>query len=152
MIAEVRERLGTELERLSRRLTDDMEAELAGTDRAAPEERRNVQARIRRLGQLVAGLPRLECGTLAADRVGFGSTVVLQDLDTRRRGSDTLVTGDVIDLDEDQVSLASPVGQALLGRRAGDRISVEAPAGTLRYRLVSVTTLPQMLGLEPACA
>ncbi|HEX8906147.1 MAG TPA: GreA/GreB family elongation factor [Longimicrobiaceae bacterium] len=148
----MRERLGTELERLSRRLTDDMEAEFAGTGRATPEERRKVQARIRRLGQLVAGLPRLECGTLAADRVGFGSTVVLQDLDTGQRVSYTLVTGDVIDLEEDQVSLASPVGQALLGCRVGDRISVDAPAGKLRYRLIAMTTLPQMLGLEPACA
>ena len=152
MITEVRERLGSELERLSRRLTDDFEAELAGTGSAAPEERREVQARIRWLGQLVAGLSGLECGALSVDRAGFGSTVVLQDLRTRERVSYTLVTGDVIDLDEDQVSLASPVGQALLGRKVGDRVSVETPAGKLRYRIVSVTTLPQMLGLMPACA
>ena len=152
MIAEVRERLGGELERLSRRLTDDFEAGLAGTGQAAPEERREVQERIRRLGQLVAGLAGLECGALPVDRVGYGSSVVLQNLDNRQRVSYTLVTGDVIDLDEDQVSLASPVGQALLGRKVGDRVSVQAPAGTLRYRLVSVTTLPQMLGLMPACA
>ncbi|HEX8695549.1 MAG TPA: GreA/GreB family elongation factor [Longimicrobium sp.] len=152
MIAEVRERLGGELERLSRRLTDDFKAGLAGADCATPEERREVQTKIRRLGQLVAGLPRLEAGMLSVDRVGFGSSVVLQNLDTRERVSYTLVTGDVIDLDEDQVSLASPVGQALLGRRAGDRISVATPGGTLRYRIVSLTTLPEMLGLEPACA
>lgn len=152
MIAEVRERLGGELERLSRRLTDDFEAELAGTSGVTPEERREVQTRIRRLGQLVAGLSRLECGALSVDRAGFGSSVVLQNLATRQRVSYTLVTGDVIDLDEDQVSLASPVGQALIGRTVGERISVETPAGTLRYRIVSLTTLPQMLGLEPACA
>ena len=154
MIAEVRDRLGSELERLSGQLTDDLEAELGGVPAvcAAPEERREVQERIRRLGQLVAGLVGLECGTLPVDRVGYGSSVVLQDLVTRQRVSYTLVTGDVIDLDEDQVSLASPVGQALLGRRVGEHVSVETPAGTLRYRIVSVTTLPQMLGLVPACA
>lgn len=154
MIAEVRERLGGELERLSRQLTRNLEAELGGGTAvaAAPEERRDVQERIRRLGQLVAGLAGLESGALPLDRVGYGSTVVLQDLRTRGRLSYTLVTGDVIDLDEDQVSLASPVGQALLNRKPGERISVETPVGTLRYRLVSVTTLPQMLGLIPACA
>jgi transcription elongation GreA/GreB family factor len=154
MITEVKDRLGSELERLSRRLTDDLEAELGGATAvcADPEERREVQERIRRVGQLVAGLAGLECGALPLDRVGYGSSVVLQDLDNRQRVSYTLVTGDVIDLDEDQVSLASPVGQALLGRKVGDRVSVETPAGTRRYRIVSVTTLPQMLALLPACA
>lgn len=152
MIVEVRDRLGSELERLSRQLTDGLEAELGGAAAVAPGERREVQERIRRLGQLVAGLAGVECGALPVDRVGYGSTVVLQDLDTRRRVSYTLVTGEVIDLGEDQVSLASPVGQALLGSRVGDRVSVDTPVGRLRYRLVSVTTLPQMLDLMPACA
>ncbi|HEU4556497.1 MAG TPA: GreA/GreB family elongation factor [Longimicrobium sp.] len=152
MIAEVRERLGSELERLSRQVTDDFEAGLAGATVATPDERRRVQARIRRLGQLVAGLAGMECGALARDRVGYGSTVVLQNLGSGKRVTYTLVTGDVIDLDDDQVSLASPVGQALLGRRAGDRVAVETPVGTVRYRIVSLTTLPQMLDLEPVCA
>ncbi len=147
MIAEVRDRIGSELERLSRQLTDELGAGLGGatTVCAAPEERREVQQRIRRLGQLVAGLVGLEHEALPVDRVGYGSSVVLQDLETRQRISYTLVTGDVIDLDEDQVSLASPVGQALLGRKTGDRVSVETPAGTARYRIVSMATLPQML-------
>ena len=154
MITEVKDRLGSELERLSRQLTDDLGAELGGATAvcAAPEERREVQGRIRRLGQLVAGLAGLECGALPVDRVGYGSSVVLQNLDNRQRVSYTLVTGDVIVLDEDQVSLASPVGQALLGGRIGDRISVDTPAGKLRYRIVSMRTLPQMLDLMPACA
>jgi transcription elongation factor GreA len=151
MIAEVRERLGSELERLSRQVNDGLEAELAGTAGGA-EEQREIQTRIRRLGQLVAGLPRLEDDALAFDRVGFGSSVTLQNLDTRDRVSYTLVTGDVIDLYDDQVSLASPVGQALLGRKVGDHVSVQTPAGTLRYRIVELTTLLQMLGLEPAFA
>lgn len=151
MIAEVKERLGSELERLSRQLTDGLEAEITGIGRPTPEERREVQTKIRRLGQLVAGLPRLH-GTLPIDRVGFGSSVVLQNLGNRQRVSYTLVTGDVIDLDEDQVSLASPVGQALIGRTVGDRVEVETPAGKLRYRIVGLTTLPQLLGLEPVCA
>ncbi len=154
MITEVKDRLGSELERLSRQLADDLETELGGgaVVCATTGERREVQERIRRLGQLVAGLAGLEGGALPVDRVGYGSTVVLQNLGTRRRVSYTLVTGEVIDLDEDQVSLASPVGQALLGRAVGERVSVETPAGTLRYRIVSVTTLPRMLDLMPACA
>jgi len=152
MIAEVKERLGSELERLSLQMKDGLEAELAGTGGGAVEAQREIQTRIRRLGQLVAGLPRLEGDALSFDQVGFGSSVTLQNLDTRDRISYTLVTGDVIDLYDDQVSLASPVGQALLGRKVGDHVSVETPAGTVRYRIVSLTTLPRMLDLEPAFA
>ena len=85
---------------------------------------------------------------LPADRAGYGSSVVLEDLVTKRRVSYTLVTGDVIDLEEDQVTLASPIGNALLGRKKGERIEVELPQGRKRFRIVGLTTLPEMLGLD----
>jgi transcription elongation factor GreA len=159
MLEELRERLGSELERLARELTVaapvGQGAGLEAAVRHPREEReREMQLRVRRLGQFVAGLAMLDPQTLWYDRAGFGSSVVIQNLDTRERTSYTLVTGDVIDVDEDQVSLASPIGQALLGRRAGDRVTVATPQGTRRFRIVSVETLPQAVGVRevPAAA
>lgn len=149
MLAQVKERLGSELDRLSHELAAGLVAgaHLVDGDEAPDPGREVIQNRIRRLGQLVAGLPALQPESLPADQVGYGSAVVLEDLATRARVSFTLVTADVIDLDEDQVTLASPIGAALLGHRAGDRITVTLPSGERRYRLVSVVTLPQALGL-----
>lgn len=159
MLLELRARLGSELERLAQEVTDAVPAGAAGNVevRVSPpvgERERGIQGRVRRLGQLVAGLAGLDPGTLWYDRAGFGSSVVLQDLDTRERVSYTLVTGEMIDLDEDQVTLASPVGQAVLGRRPGDRVAVATPHGTRRFRIVAVETLPQAAGVRdvPAAA
>jgi transcription elongation GreA/GreB family factor len=150
MIAEVKERLRTELDRAAHALTAGTAPGLAGVAVAgAPAEGSDtLRLKVRRLRQLDAGLPALEPAALPADRAGYGSSVVLEDLATRRRVSYTLVTGDVIDLEEDQVTLASPIGSALLGRGKGERVEVELPQGRRRFRIVSLTTLPQMLGLD----
>ena len=103
---------------------------------------------MRQLRQLDAGLPAVDPESLPLDRAGYGSSLVLEDLATRRRVSYTLVTADVIDLEEDQVTLASPIGNALLGRRKGERVEVALPQGRRRFRIVSLTTLPEMLGLD----
>ncbi|HEX8275804.1 MAG TPA: GreA/GreB family elongation factor [Longimicrobiaceae bacterium] len=157
MLLELRERLGSELERLARELTVAVPAGGAGdvevrVSPPAGEREREVRMRVRRLGQFVAGLAKLDPSTLWYDRAGFGSSVVLQNLDTRERVAYTLVTGEMIDLDEDQVTLASPIGQAVLGRRAGDRVAVDTPQGKRRFRIVSVETLPQVAGLGGAPA
>jgi transcription elongation factor GreA len=150
MMAEVKERLRTELDRAAHALTVEMEpAGAAVTGGAQPDAGDDaLRLKVRRLRQLDAGLPAVDPQTLPLDRAGYGSSLVLEDLATRRRVSYTLVTGDVIDLEEDQVTLASPIGNALLGRGKGERVEVELPQGRKRFRIVSLTTLPAMLGLE----
>lgn len=151
MIADVKERLRTELDRAAHELTAEIAPGLVGAaaPSAAPAgDGNDLRQKIRRLRQLDAGLPALELSALPTDRAGYGSSVVLEDLATRQRLSYTLVTGDIIDLEEDQVTLASPIGSALLGCRKGERIEVELPQGRRRFRIVALTTLPEMLGLE----
>jgi transcription elongation factor GreA len=153
MIAEIRERLRTELDRAAQELTASRAPERGGVPppaapAAAGARCDALRLRVRQLRQLDAGLPVLETEGLPADRAGYGSLVVLEDLASRRRVSYTLVTGDVIDLEENQVTLASPIGNALQGRRKGERVEVELPQGRKRFRIVSLTTLPEMLGLD----
>lgn len=151
MIVEVKERLQSELNRAVQNLPLDVAQQLVSGSarvRTNPSPAGDPQGRVRRLRQLDAGLAALHPESLAPDRVGYGSSVVLEDLGTRRRVSYMLVTADVIDLEEDQVTLASPIGAALLGRKKGERIEVALPQGRKRFRIVELTTLPQMLGLE----
>ena len=151
MIVEVKERLRTELDRAAQDLLAGAAPALVGGTarvRTKPSPAADPQLRVRRLRQLDAGLAALHPDSLAPDRVGYGSSVVLEELGTRRRVSYMLVTADVIDLEEDQVTLASPIGAALLGRKKGERIEVALPQGRKRFRIVELTTLPGMLGLS----
>ncbi|HET9986232.1 MAG TPA: GreA/GreB family elongation factor [Longimicrobiales bacterium] len=152
MVAELKRRVGEELERLSRVLMEEMDASLAraggaDADESASPERRELQERIRFLGQVTAGLVEADPAAITLDRAGFGSTVRVVDVDAGAELEYTLMAGELIDIEGGQVSLASPIGQALLGRRTGEIVEVELPHRRLRLRIRSVVTLPQLLGL-----
>lgn len=153
MLAELRSRLGTELERLSRELENRMPVEpavdLSRNGRGEEDEfRQALQRRIRLFGQLTAGLAAIDAANVQPGRAGYGSTVRVRDLKTGNELSYTLMTGDIIDLEEGQVSLESPIGHTLLGSRPGDQVTVTTPRGERRYEVVSVVTLAELLGMS----
>lgn len=154
MIAAVKACLEAELERLTQELTERLtiDPQVSPKDRtshAISDLHRTLQGKIRFLGNLVAGLAAADSSTIAADRVGYGSTVILREVATEGEEVHTLVPGDFLDLEQGHVSLASPLGHALVGRREGERIGVVTPRGERRYDIVRVITLPQRLGLVP---
>jgi transcription elongation factor GreA len=70
--------------------------------------------------------------------VGVGSRVRLRDIDSGNT-TEYLVVGSIeADPVERKLSSESPVGRALLGRRAGDILDVNAPRGTMRFRILGV--------------
>lgn len=108
------------------------------------------EKRIRHLLQLIDGLDMVDSEALSDSRAGYGSTVEMRDLDSGIDVSYTLMAGALIDLDFNQVSLASPMGQAILGSKAGNEVVVVTPHGKRRYRILAVETLPASLGLTAA--
>lgn len=153
MLIELKARLGNELDRLAHELTllvpEPSGASLAEAERArALERQKELQRHVRHLGQLMTGLVSADPETIWPDRAGYGSRIRLQNLTNGQEVTYTLMTGEVIDIDENQVSLGSPMGQALLGCRAGDEVTVCAPQGIRRFRVLSVITMPQMLGFD----
>ena len=92
-------------------------------------------------GQVAAAWADVPEGSLPSTGAGFGSEVVVEDLDQCVRETLTLMTGAHLDIDGGQVSLASPIGQALLGAEEGDIVSVQTPHRLRRLRVVEVHTL-----------
>jgi transcription elongation factor GreA len=153
MISELRTRLTRELDDLVEELTVHLPARLGGehsTDdyRACVDLQRAFQARVHFLHGTLSALDGVSPGMLPARGAGFGSRVRLIDLDTGARIEYTLMVGDSIDLDAGQISLASPVGQALLGRGEGAEVVVATPAGRRRLRILSVERLEDGLGRQ----
>jgi transcription elongation factor GreA len=113
--------------------------------KAALERQQFVQARLNHLTRRMGELSKIDLSEVPTDRVGFGSRVTVIDLRTRDEETYTLVFGDYIDLDGAQISMASPLGRTLLGKRAGDNVSLQLPRGERRLQIKEIVTLPQMV-------
>lgn len=104
-----------------------------------------MQARLNQLTRRMGELSKVDLTEIPTDRVGFGSKVTVVDLRTRGEEVYTLVFGDYIDIDTGQISMASPIGQTLLGKKVGDEVTLTLPRGERRLRITGLTTLPEMV-------
>ena len=73
-----------------------------------------------------------------SDRVVFGVTVDLEDLNTESTHSYTIVGTDEADAKAGKISVTSPLGRALVGKETGDEVIVETPGGTRRFAIDEV--------------
>lgn len=117
-----------------------------GDYQAAVERQHFIQARLGHLSQRLSRLSQIDPGEIPRDRVGLGSRVTVLDLDTEEREVWELVVPDAMDVDADQVSVSSPLGRALLDRKAEDTVIVDLPRGSRRFRIEEVLTFHDLLG------
>ncbi|HEX8832231.1 MAG TPA: GreA/GreB family elongation factor, partial [Longimicrobium sp.] len=89
-------------------------------------------------------LSKIDMSQIPSDRIGFGSRVTVVDMRTREEETYSLVFGDYIDIDSGQISVASPLGQALMGKKKGETVSLTLPRGERKLKIKSMTTLAQM--------
>jgi transcription elongation factor GreA len=156
MLEEIKQKLEDEIERLMKELTVTLPkaiqkaVELGDLSenaeyKSALERQQFVQARLNHLTQRMQEISRIDTSKISPDRIGFGSKVKLRDVQNNQEVTYSLVFGDYIDLDSDQISMASPIGNALLGKQLNDEVVVRLPRGDRTYRIVELVTLPQML-------
>ena len=113
--------------------------------KSALERQQFVQARLNHLVQRAGELASIDLKAIPDDRVGFGSRVTVRNLDSKDSMTYTLVAGDYIDLDSGQISMASPLGRGLMGRKEGEKFEVELPAGVRRFEVLELVTLNSMV-------
>jgi len=105
---------------------------------AAKNEQAFVEGRITELRQILAAARVIEDTDVATDEVGIGSVVKVQDTETGDEWEWSIVGTVEADPAEDRISNESPVGRALMGKKAGETASVEIPAGVAKYKIVSI--------------
>lgn len=99
---------------------------------AARERQAYIEGRIRELeGRLAHAVIIQPVAASSGDVVEIGSTVLVRNMKSGADVTYTLVRPGEANAAQGQISFESPVGQALLGRRAGDEVEVAAPSGTL---------------------
>jgi transcription elongation factor GreA len=75
---------------------------------------------------------------LSGDRVRFGATVTVTNIDTNETQAFRIVGADEADVNAGTISVSAPLARALIGKSIGDEIVVTLPAGTRRYEIGAV--------------
>ncbi len=105
---------------------------------AAMEEQQRLEQRIADLQDRLARARVVEPGDVPADTAGIGSHVRIKDLEARETMEYEIVGSGEGNPSESRVSIASPVGAAVLGRREGEVFDVDAPAGRQRLKILNI--------------
>ncbi|MCU0961849.1 MAG: transcription elongation factor GreA [Pirellulaceae bacterium] len=97
-----------------------------------------LQARINKLRSDLARATIVDPSKLPTDRVAFGATVVVRDLDLDDQEEFTLVGAGDEDYDAGKYLITSPIGQGLLGKQVGDKVEIPVPRGVLKYEILDI--------------
>ncbi len=108
---------------------------------AARERQSFVQALISQLNGQLGQLKELNVDDIAEDRIGFGSTVSVIDLDTDDRMEFVFVAPNEVDPSAGKISLSSPIGNAMQNKKAGEMAEAVIPAGKRRYYVEKIVTI-----------
>lgn len=76
---------------------------------------------------------------IAKDEALIGATVKLKDLNSKKELEYTLVSELEADISQGKISVTSPVGKGLLGHKKGQTVTIQIPAGTLKYKILKIT-------------
>lgn len=144
-------KLKREIAELQRELSVELPKELAAaaahgdlSENAEYEAAKNRQDYVRsRIGQLSGRVRELSMYTVASipeGVVAYGSRVVVEDVDEGEVLSYEIVFPEEVDPARGQISLSSPLGQALMNKRVGDEAVVQTPKGRRTYQVVELVT------------
>lgn len=107
--------------------------------RAARRAQSKMIGRIRFLQNVLKYARVVDTKALPKDQVTLLSKVRFTNLETCAQMTYTIVSPHEMNLQEEKISLKSPIGQALMGKKAGEEVTVHAPAATLRLMIDSIT-------------
>ena len=104
----------------------------------AKNEQGKLYSRIAELENILSNYVIIEENEADTGSVRLGSTIVVLDEELQEQESYQVVGSQEADPMNGRISEESPFGRALLGKAVGDSVVVEAPAGTIRYRIVDI--------------
>ncbi len=106
---------------------------------AAKEEQGLSEARIRDIEAKLGNAQIIDVKTMSAsDKVIFGTTVVLYDVETEAEVRYRIVGDDEADIAAGMLSVSSPMARAVIGKREGDEVDVATPGGRKAYEILEV--------------
>jgi transcription elongation factor GreA len=105
---------------------------------AAKDRQGMVEAQIKDIEDKLARAEIIDPSKLSGDRVRFGATVKVTNLDTDEETSYQIVGADEADINQGMISVSAPLARALIGKSIGDEVVVTLPAGKRRYEIAEI--------------
>jgi transcription elongation factor GreA len=106
---------------------------------AAKEKQSFLHGKMQELENNLAMSNVIDLKNLTCERVVFGSTVTIEEIGTGKRITYQLLGPLESDLERDRISVTSPIGRALIGKRVGDEVSVKTPGGVREFEIIDIT-------------
>jgi transcription elongation factor GreA len=151
-LKEARAKLEEELHALERELNVELPREIKtavamgdlrenAEYHAALDRQRFVRARIGQLRTRLSELGMMNLDRIPKDTIGLGSTIVIVDLEDDAEITYELVIPEMANLEKGLVSIASPIGRGLVGRKAGEKVAIDVPSGKKRFEILEMKTI-----------
>jgi transcription elongation factor GreA len=105
---------------------------------AAKERQGFIEGRVSELEYKLANAEIIDPTSLPKDRAVFGSKVLVENIETGESLEYQLVGPDESDIGKGRISVASPLGRSLIGKRTGDEVVLQVPGGKRSYELVEI--------------
>lgn len=106
---------------------------------AAKEAQQHLELRIQKIEETLVRARIIESSDLPNDKVYILSKVKLKDVKTKETIEYLLVSQEEADFDKNKISVTSPIGKALMGKKSGDVLKIKVPAGFLEYQILDVS-------------
>lgn len=104
----------------------------------ARESQGMLQAKINMLSDKLSRAQIVDSASMPKDQVAFGSTVVVKDLDFGDKETFTLVGAGDENYDEGKILITSPLAQGLVGKKIGEKVEIDVPAGKMRFEILAI--------------
>ena len=151
-LAKIRKKLQQEIDSLEHELNVDLPKEIAiarahgdlsenAEYKYAKERQGYVNAKIGHLKKRMGDLGMLNLTNIPKDRSGYGSRIVVMDVQKSLEIEYKLVSTEEADVEKGMISTTSPIGHALLNRKVGDEVEVLTPAGKKEFEIVRLFTI-----------
>ena len=151
-LAKIKQKLQSEIDQLEHELNVELPKEIAvarahgdlsenAEYKYAKERQGYVNAKIGHLKKRMGDLGMLNLTNIPKDRSGFGSRIVVLDVQRNVEVEYKLVSSEEADVEKGLISTTSPIGRALLNRKVGDEVQVATPAGKKDFEVVRLSTI-----------
>ena len=105
---------------------------------AAKERQSHIAGRIAQVEDWIARAEVIDVSKIAGDKVVFGATVTLADVENEKKVTYRIVGELEADLKKGLISVTSPISRGMIGREVGDMVNIQAPGGVREYEITEV--------------